>query len=118
MSGQSFLSNPGAFLRRSFSTFSTKSLFAVSSFNAFQRYRKKLFPHSEEATKGQYRITHIAIKHVQHNFLDFTQVFIFPVIDLISNKGVSAHPFDDSAITLINCLHTNWICLYRSVGCA
>ena len=38
---------------------------------------EKLFAHTEEASEGQHCVTHFAAAHVQHDFLDVTQILVF-----------------------------------------
>jgi hypothetical protein len=38
-------------------------------------------------------VTHFAATHVQHDFLDLTQILVFAIVDVVSNEGFGTHHF-------------------------
>ncbi len=54
-------------------------------------HREQLAAHAEEAAEGQYRIGHSTGAHVQHDFLDVTEVVAVLVVDITANKSLGPH---------------------------
>jgi uncharacterized BrkB/YihY/UPF0761 family membrane protein len=63
-------------------------------------------------SEGRHRVSHFAAAHVQHDFFAVTQIFVFVVVDVVSNQGFGTHYLGFGSIAMVPFVNTIGIAIF------